>query len=380
MINPGFMIDPGLILWIFIFIICFIMPTALTIWNIVNLFVKKAFLPSISALLTVFIGLLDYVLLFAIMFDPVGEWYEAGYTGQFHNLISGQYEISIVIPMLIGLLGLFALLIFKPEKLSPVISALSIAGTIILNVVQIMIAIQISEQILNGIEGAAISIDYLYYVYHFNILVISAIAIKKQIGYQLNFYKKLPSTSVKSKLTIFLYSKINNIYKYSGFVFLCLLFVVALMEIVFILIGQGADGPIKAFTDTADWTFSRQTPPPPIEYEGHYLCTVAAGGHKKVVKPLRFGIRRGQRIVVNRQLCVANAFEDYIQTKFPEFHRFIRGIYDKYGYPISKHITTRTRADIIYFLMKPLEWIFLGFLYTMDVNPEDRIRKQYREH
>ena len=152
------------------------------------------------------------------------------------------------------------------------------------------------------------------------------------------------------------------------------------MEMVFILIGQGADGPLKAFTDTADWTFSRQTPPPPIEYEGHYLCTVAAGGHKKVVKPLRYGTRRGQRIVVNRQLCVANAFEDYIQTKFPGFHRLIRGVYDKYGYPISKHITTRTRADIVYFLMKPLEWIFLGFLYTMDVNPEDRIRKQYREH
>lgn len=349
-------------------------PIFLTILNSFNLCMKKTFLPGIGAFLTVFLGLIDYVLFFILNFDPVGEWYEAGYTGQFHNLISGQYEISLVIPLIVGCVGLFILLIFKPEKLSPIISALSIASVFILNVIQIFIAIQMS----NNLYYAGL-FWFMFYVYHFNILMISAIAIKKQIGYQLKFYKSLPVTSVKSKLTNFLYSKINNIYKYSGFVFLCLLFVVALMEIVFILIGQGADGPIKAFTDTADWTFSRQTPPPPIEYEGHYLCTVAAGGHKKVVKPLRYGTRRGQRIVVNRQLCVANAFEDYIQTKFPGFHRFIRGIYDKYGYPISKHITTQTRADIVYFLMKPLEWIFLGFLYTMDVNPEDRIRKQYCE-
>ena len=350
-------------------------PILLTIWNLYNLCAKKAFLPSISALLTVPIGITDYFLLYVMISDPGGEWYEPVYIYQVHNLLSGQYIISLIIPVVIGCLGLFTLLFFKPEKLSPIISALSIAGVLILNIIQILIAIQISNRLCEfSIFGM------MFYVCHFNILVISATAIKKQIGYQLKFYKSLPVTSVKSKLTNFLYSKINNIYKYSGFVFICLFVVVAVMEIVFILIGQGPDGPIKAFTDTADWTFSQQTPPPPLDYDGHYLCTVAAGGHKKVVKPLRFGTRRGQRIVVNRQLCVANAFEDYIQIKFPEFHRFIRSVYDKYGYPISKHITTRTRADIVYFLMKPLEWIFLGFLYTMDVNPEDRIRKQYREH
>lgn len=50
-----------------------------------------------------------------------------------------------------------------------------------------------------------------------------------------------------------------------------------ILEILLILFGQGADGFVKAFTMTADWTFSTQIPPP-IEYEGHYLCTVAAGG------------------------------------------------------------------------------------------------------
>ena len=80
---------------------------------------------------------------------------------------------------------------------------------------------------------------------------------------------------------------------------------------------------------------------------------------------------------MNRQLCIANAFEDYIQEKLPRFHKFIRGVYDKYGYPISKHITAPARADVVYFIMKPLEWIFLVFLYLFDVKPEQRIRRQY---
>lgn len=209
-------------------------------------------------------------------------------------------------------------------------------------------------------------------------MIISSSAIKKQLKYQLSFYESLPITLAKSKFANLLYSNLNNIYKYSGLVFVCLIALVALMEMVFILIGQGTDGPIKAFTDTADWTFSKQIPPPPKEYEGHYLCTVASGGHSKVVKPLRYGMRRGQKIIVNRQLCVANAFEDYIQEKVPKIHCFIRGLYDKYGYPISKHITTRTRADIVYILMKPLEWLFVIFLYVMDIKPEDRIRRQYK--
>ena len=158
----------------------------------------------------------------------------------------------------------------------------------------------------------------------------------------------------------------------------CARSIVAIMEIIAVLIGQGLDAPIKAFTDTADWTFSQQIPPPPKEYEGHYLCTVAAGGHRKVVKPIRFGRRRGAVIVVNRQLCIANAFEESIAEKFPRFHKWIRHIYDTYGYPLSNIITTKARADVTYILMKPLEWIFLIYLYLTDSRPEIRINRQYR--
>ena len=66
-----------------------------------------------------------------------------------------------------------------------------------------------------------------------------------------------------------------------------------------------------------------------------------------------------------------------ISEKFPRLHRFIRNGYDKYGYPLSRHINTPFSADIVYILMKPLELTFLAVLYLTTVNPEERISKQY---
>jgi hypothetical protein len=96
-----------------------------------------------------------------------------------------------------------------------------------------------------------------------------------------------------------------------------------------------------------------------------------------VVKPLRLGTRKGQIIVVNRQLCIANVFEEVIQEKFPHIHRKIRHIYDTYGYPLSRKITSPVKADFVYFVMKPLEWFFLLVLYLVDLHPEQRIARQY---
>ena len=61
---------------------------------------------------------------------------------------------------------------------------------------------------------------------------------------------------------------------------------------------------------------------------------------------------------MNRQLCVANAFEQVLEERTPRFHRFVRHVYDTYGYPVAKHIRTPLAADITYLVMKPLEWIF----------------------
>lgn len=132
---------------------------------------------------------------------------------------------------------------------------------------------------------------------------------------------------------------------------------------------------IKAFTDLA--MAVSQISPPNVIIEDDYLCTVAAGRHPRVVRAQRTGMRLGRPIIVNRQLCVANAFEELIQIKTPRFHKLLRVVYDRCGYPIAKRIKTRFAADIAYFVMKPIELFLLMILYLVEVKPENRIARQY---
>ena len=46
---------------------------------------------------------------------------------------------------------------------------------------------------------------------------------------------------------------------------------------------------------------------------------------------------------------------------------------------ISRIITTKLHADIVYILMKPAEWFFTFTLYLLCTDPEQRIRRQYAE-
>lgn len=153
--------------------------------------------------------------------------------------------------------------------------------------------------------------------------------------------------------------------------------ILGILVIILCLFGQQPDGIILGFTQTSDWILSQQIAPPPVAEDTHYLCTVSLRGHRKLVRPIRYGIRRGEKIVVNRQLCVANAFEQLIMEKTPRFHKKVRHFYDTYGYPVSRHINSAWSADITYIIMKPLEWIFLIVLYLFDVKPENRIASQY---
>ena len=149
------------------------------------------------------------------------------------------------------------------------------------------------------------------------------------------------------------------------------------ITVILLLFGQRPDSAIRVFTETSDWTLSTEISPPEVMVDAHYLCTVALRGHRGLVRPVRMGLRRGEKIVVNRQLCVANAFEQLLEERTPRFHRAVRNFYDTCGYPISRHIRTPLAADIVYLLMKPLEWLFTAVLYLFDTKPEDRIARQY---
>ncbi len=328
-------------------------------------------------LITIFIGGVYHLLLLGLIGDVLHggitdkSYKEAVYPDEYHEMINSEYGLIIQWVMVIGFIAMVMLCVMKPYKTPPLQSALCIAFTAIMLLLMGLIYVQM----ICNFESAFI----MFYLYYFNLIIISARRILYHITEQVRLANEREMV-FRTKAGERLHKIMSTISGMTKFSFMLILPIAIICEILYILLGQGADGFIKAFTMTADWTFSTQIPPPPLEYEGHYLCTVAAGGHEKIVKPVRYGIRRNQKIVVNRQLLIANAFEDLIAERLPKFHRRIRNFYDKYGYPVSRHITTRTRADIVYLLMKPLEYIFLAVLYMFDTQPENRIAVQYSEY
>lgn len=173
---------------------------------------------------------------------------------------------------------------------------------------------------------------------------------------------------------------LNPLIKYPVILLLCLPITVILSSVL-LLFGQKPDSIIRAFTETykqglSQWDYKCDN----VQCGGHYLCSVAANGHKKIVKPQRKGVRNGHGIICNRQLLIANAFEELIQEKFPSLHKVIRKNYNHVGNFIHRYygvFENKFVSDVIYILMKPPEWVFLITLYTCDKKPENRITKQY---
>lgn len=360
----------GEIIRLILFLAIFIgVPIYLTVINIMNLFRIKKIKERLIDITTIVVGGL-YSIIYSSLFNITdSDWDEAIYSIQYHIPLHSYYGITIKSILILSLVGLIILCVCTPEKLSPLISAISIATTLLGLLTGIFLFIQLSNN-LNIIP---------FLVYYVNLVLITIRITKFHITEHVRINNE-NQTVFRNRLAQFLNKIMLKVSTMTTFSFILVFPIMAILEVIFILCGQGADGFIKAFTMTADWTFSTQTPPPPLEYDGHYLCTVAVQGHEKIVKPLRYGKRLGKRIVVNRQLLVANAFEDLIKEKFPYFHKKIRYAYDTYGYPISKYITTKFRADVVYILMKPLEYIFLFVLYLFDSSPENRIAIQYSDY
>jgi len=142
------------------------------------------------------------------------------------------------------------------------------------------------------------------------------------------------------------------------------------------LLNQRSSVLVKAFTEAHEGIFANgvcENCPPMSDY----LCTIAAQGDPKIVKPLRMGVRLGKPLVVNRQLLVSNAFEEWLFVNFPLIHKPIRKIYDALNIPVNKWCKYKLFATALYFLWKPLEWIGLVIIYLFVKEPEDMINRQY---
>lgn len=288
------------------------------------------------------------------------SWDTQLYNRQQHSMISPDAFITILVISLIAGAGYVVVRFIPAQKQSPIVSALGISCIYLGVGVCVVWCIQtISDLVLVMFPANCI----LLFVKTVYILV-----------YQKNNLIQTKQVSLKYKRVAKILNTATNLP------WVALLLVIPLLGIivaVLFLFGQEPNSVIKAWTETAEWTLSQKTAPQNIYYDEHYLCTVAAGGHRNVVKPTRSGYRHGHRVLVNRQLCIANAFEQVLQEKLPKFHKAVRKVYDNVGYPIARHIRSQYVADAVYFIMKPLEWLFLLVLYTVDINPEDRIATQY---
>lgn len=365
---PGFLIVLLLLL--------LLVPVALTLYHFVQIFSKKPKNDGRIASLTLISGFFLTILLYYIMnfqdYNNTLVLVEGDILQ--HAPIASQYQPLILSLMVVSMITYFILnvkgLRIPPLPLGLLLSILYIGCfTCFLWLIQLLSFLSWNFYFV---------LLFLLCLFPLNFILLTISLLKKLMKSYTLLHTEENSFLPPSVFQFMIFS-IHKSLRIPLLGFICLIPVCAIFLLLLILFNQEPDALIKAFTQTSDWCLSSKESLFVIEprLDDHYLCTVAVGGHKKIVKPMRYGIRHHRKIIVNRQLCIANAFEDLIMQKAPSFHRYIRHFYDTYGFPIAKLIRTPLLADITYILMKPLEWCFLITLYCFDLTPETRICRQY---
>ena len=267
-------------------------------------------------------------------------------TFPYHEPISRDYALTFFVLCMIAWGG-FMIFRFAKRKLPPLMAVLCMGAVYLGCFLSFAFIVQMLKNMSESYQMCVFPLNYIF----------SSVAAFNNI---IRAEEKLETEQEKKGL-----AKIGKIVRDSAkwpvVGLIAAIPILGICVMCLLLFGQQPpDAVIRMFTETSDWTFSQMVSPPPFYYMygDHYLCTVAAGGHKRLVKPEHLGKRHGHTIIVNRQLCIANAFEEVIAEKTPRFHRNLRHFYDTYGYPVAKHITNPWRADLVYLLMKPLEWFF----------------------
>ncbi|MDE5696781.1 MAG: hypothetical protein K2I96_05130 [Lachnospiraceae bacterium] len=372
-----------------------VLPVVLIIADIVFM-VKKKKHPIFEALAFPIGGgymVLAYLLWSLPPYDMPVNIFEAGLL--VHEPVNTEYSAAILLFALLGFAG-YIILKFCKKKFPPLIEVFLLGGMYI----GMLLCIVFLFQLLMGVHTQPVDVSGLMGdadVEYFNnwkgslnesgcfiilcLCIVPVLFLIHCIHLMIAMMKEKAQEQSIRNYNNPLLNQLNKFYVKSVGKYLLAVFamlpLLAVLTVILTLFGQQPDSIILAFTKTSDWILSKEISPPPVAYDAHYLCTVSLRGHRKLVKPLRYGMRRNEKIVVNRQLCVANAFEQMIQERAPGFHRAVRKFYDDYGYPISKHINTAFAADVVYLIMKPLEWVFVIALYMVETNPEDKIASQY---
>lgn len=316
-----------------------------------------------------------YSLIYISFFHEVyfeSDWQEQLVNRQTHTPVYSQARLTVIAVALLAVAGYLVVNYIPLRGMPPLMLVLGLAAMYLGVIESVVWGIQIYR-------GAPLDFYLLLYPLYCLLLTV------RTVSHKMWEWRQLLETDESRRQQYlegrgFLHRCNSFLMKSERWPLAALLLMWPLLGILIgllLLCGQRPDAVIRAFTETSDWSLSQQTAPPNLHYDEHYLCTVAAGGHEKIVKPMRMGVRHGHPVIVNRQLCIANAFEQVLEERTPRFHRAVRHFYDTCGFPLARLIRTKYAADVVYFIMKPLEWIFLAVLYLTDANPENRIAVQY---
>ncbi len=365
--DPSEAIGTGLLLGIF-----FVYPLVLTLLNLFFLFAetRHALLLKKSRhfeWITLGVGTCYSMLLLSFSNITTEDWRTQLVNQELHTPIGSTGALTVFVLAAVGIGGYLILSEGSLRKRPPLVTVLAIAA----------MYLGMAECVLWIVQVFSLDWVMAYLcLLPANCILIGAKVIRRKVVE----WRQVPSEEVPAFRHAWLEAinrKLTDSSRWPAAAFLLAWPLLGVLIGILLLFGQEPDRVIRAWTETSDWRLSAREAPPNLYQDQHYLCTVAAGGHRRLVKPLRKGVRHGHTVIVNRQLCIANAFEQVLEERMPRFHRCIRSFYDRYGFPLARCIRSPYAADVVYLLMKPLEWLFLLVLYAVDVKPENRIAVQY---
>ena len=87
-----------------------------------------------------------------------------------------------------------------------------------------------------------------------------------------------------------------------------------------------------------------------------FVVTAALRGHPRLVGAFDARDRRGAARRVNCQLLTFWQFEAAWQQRAPRAHRLFRRAYNRLGPVVAARVQSPFAADLVYLLLKPLEW------------------------
>lgn len=344
-------------------------PLMLTALNVASLFHKAD--PDLrraerrTEWITIVLGAL-YSMFYEVFTDICfrTDWDVEIYYGYLHTPIWTEAALTVVLFSCVGIAGYLLLSFRNINFIPPLITVFGIAAIYLGMLMCILWIVQVFGQVK------------MLCLFPLNCIVIGVRTIQAAVGEWRKDEEK-QTREYKSRIINTANTMLTDSARWPLAAFLLMIPLLGILIAILALFGQQPDSIIKAWTETSDWTLSQQTAPVGPMYDEHYLCTVAAQGHASVVKPVRMGRRHGHEVTVNRQLCIANAFEQVLEERVPWLHGPVRRFYDTYGFPVARLVRSKYTADAVYLLMKPLEWVFLAVLYLTDEKPENRIAVQY---